>query len=264
MKLTGFSWEVEFDRLRTLMGAELVTIGLDIPLGKINCTDDGTLEYLGRKVVVYIRDQYNRRHSPALLNKFHVANCSTLQEKRDAGEYNKRYVVATRTDGKFIVNFRGGEKEVECKLYVCKNCLTELNYKNYVCEKSAGDKIVKSFDLEEFFKMYGSQIIWRPPHTDKTARLNDYTPNWRQVSLRYREQKKWKCEECNADFGDKKKRRFLHVHHINKLKHNNEDENLQVLCIKCHAEKDGHNSLKNTPAYAEYQKLISRNSTNPR
>ena len=76
MNLPDFSKHVGLNQLRQNMGAELIswnsggdwksinideiliTTGMDIPSDKIEYADDGTLEYEGRKVVVYIRDQY--------------------------------------------------------------------------------------------------------------------------------------------------------------------------------------------------------------
>ncbi|MDE0316508.1 MAG: hypothetical protein OXM61_16600 [Candidatus Poribacteria bacterium] len=114
---------------------KLETIGIVAPLDKIELDDDGTLVYKERKVVVYIRDQYAYGDDPEQLYKFHVADCSTLKQMREQNRY-ERYVIATRTDGKFIVKFPdiGGfrDKGVERRLYVCKNCLSYLNYGDYI------------------------------------------------------------------------------------------------------------------------------------
>ena len=142
MNLPDFSKHVELNQLQQNMGAELiswnsgedwqpinidkilVTTGIGIPPpDEIEYADDGTLEYGGRKLVVYIRDQY--RLSDATreqLNRFHVADCVTLQDMRRLDNYEK-YVVTYRRDGKFIVNFLHDQvKEAERELYVCKYC----------------------------------------------------------------------------------------------------------------------------------------------
>ena len=107
MKLPDFSKYVRLNQLRQQMGAELiswnsggdwdpididgllVTTGIDIPPDEIEYAPDGTLEYEGRKVVVYIRDQYvldsyklvdpDELVDPEQLCKFHVADCPTLR-----------------------------------------------------------------------------------------------------------------------------------------------------------------------------------------
>ena len=68
MKLPDFSEDEKLNELLQLMGAELVpwqsgidgmlvTMGIEISQEEIEYAPDGTLEYEGRKVVVYIRDQ---------------------------------------------------------------------------------------------------------------------------------------------------------------------------------------------------------------
>lgn len=290
MNLPDFSKHVGLNQLRQNMGTELISwnsggvwdvinidkilekTGIDIPPGDLEYAADGTLEYEGRKVVVYIRDQYvpsdsNREQ----LCKFHVADCVTLQGMRQSNRY-ERYVVTTRTDGKFIVNFLGEswyrdkEEEVERRLYVCKNCLSRLNYNGYKSYGYSGygqrkkNAIRESFDLREFFERYGSQITREPTHTDITAPLNTYPPNWNQISHRYKEKRNWECEECGINLRDERK--FLHVHHINGQKNNNNDKNLLSLCIGCHANKPQHHQLRSHPDYWEYMRWFNQKEFN--
>ena len=263
MNLPDFSQDEGFNRLRERMGAELiawksegiwdpinideilVTTGVDTSLDDVGAADDGTLEYRGRRVVVYIRDQV-MAYQPY---KFHVADCDTLQNMRQSGR-SERYVVATRTDGMFIVNTfeedRVIERDAEHRLFVCRNCLKRLNYKNYdTARYIERTRICESFDLREFFEVYPSQIKREPTHTDTTAPLNHYTEDWPQVSLRHREQKDWRCERCCIDFGAPERRQLLHVHHINGIRHDNSAGNLRVLCIDCHSEEPLHRHMRN-------------------
>ena len=285
MKLPDFSEDDGLNGLRQQMGAPLiswksggdwepididgmlVTTGIEISPDEIEYAPDGTLEYEGRKVVVYIRDQYNSYKlvdpdelDPEQLCKFHVADCPTLKTMRSQNRY-ERYVVATRTDGKFTVNFLDGgrliEKGVECRLYVCKNCLHKLNYKNYRSRRMPKKdeikaKIRESFDLKAFFERYGSRIAIEPPDTDRTAPVNKYSSDWPQISRHYKEKVGWRCEECGTDLGEGK--RFLTVHHINGLKNESSNENLQALCIGCHAEQYQHQHMKSKPRYEEYRR----------
>lgn len=272
MNLPDFMVDARLNRLRQQMGAELIrwspesswepiqVTGLDIRPEDIKVRPRGTLEYNGRTVVVYIRDQYRSSDSgPEQLNRIHIADCKTLRQMRQQGKY-KRYVVTTRTDGMFIVNFLGvfgsGSREegVERRLYVCINCLNSLNYKGY--RRFGGQKqktIRDSFDLKEFFEMYSSQITNIPTDTDTTAPRNDYTLDWDNVSQRCREQAGWRCSNCQDYLGEDGKKRFLHVHHVDGVKYNNSNDNLQVLCIICHADID--NQLKHSPDYVQYQRI---------
>ena len=237
--------------------------GLDTDLVHIVNPGDGTLVYEDRRVAVYIRDQYNSSDSasePETLNKVHVADCPTLQHMRRQEKYDVRYVATARIDGMFVVNFLGqfgsgdATKGVKCRLYVCKNCLRRLNYKNY---NEIGPpervEIKEFFNLGEFFEVYGSHITSPPMHTDTTAPVNMYTSDWDSVSLRCRIEANWRCSKCSDYLGDENNRRFLHVHHIYGRKYDNRAQNLQVLCIVCHAEID--DQLKNSPEYAEYRRI---------
>ena len=286
MRLPDFSNHVRLNDLRQQMGAELiswnsggdwepididgllVTTGIDIPPDEIEYAPDGTLEYEGRKVVVYIRDQYvldsYELVDPEQLCKFHVADCSTLKTMRSQNRYD-RYVVATRTDGKFIVNFLVGGRihdkgeGIECRLYVCKNCLKKLNYKNYR-RTPKKEEIRESFDLKAFFEIYGSQIISKPTDTDKTAPVNEYSSDWRQIARDYKEKVGWRCEECNIDLREGKE--FLAVHHINALKNDNGDENLRALCLHCHAEQFQHQHIKSSPKYKKFLRWRNQKQLN--
>lgn len=76
----------------------ITTRGITVESDDVKVALNGTLEYQGRKVVLYIRDV--KGHLP----KYHVVNCRTLKDMRSIGKY-KRYVVTRRTDGEFILNF---------------------------------------------------------------------------------------------------------------------------------------------------------------
>ena len=280
MRLPDFLEHVGLNRLRGQMEAELIpwnsganwipisieeiliTTGLDISPDEIEYAPDGTLEYQGQRVIVYIRDQYHRDeyalHSyelidPEHLCRFHVADCPTLSQMRRQGRYD-RYVVATRRDGRFTVNFLDGnrliEQEVECRLYVCRRCLDRLNYQNYRNRRTQRDEIRDSFDLNEFFEMYNSRIAIESTGTDITASVNQYPPNWDRISRNYRETVRWQCEECDIDLTDR--REFLEVHHINGLRNENRKDNLCALCINCHAEQFQHQHIKPTRYYQAF------------
>ena len=81
---------------------------------------------------------------------------------------------------------------------------------------------------------------YEPPKHDKEG----YSRNWAIISRAIRDEREWTCEECNIELKDSKaKRRILHVHHRDRNKKNNHETNLQVLCISCHSNREGHNHL---------------------
>ena len=275
MNLPDFMADARLNQLRQQMGAELIrwspetswepieVTGLDIRPEDIETRPGGTLEYNGRTVIVYIRDQYGSSDSEShQLNKVHVADCSTLETMRRQGRY-ERYVVTTRTDGLFIVNFLGSfgsglqEEGVECRLFVCINCLRRLSYKNYNSRRRSEQREIREFfDFEEFFRQYGSQIASPPTQTDITAPTNIYPPDLAQIARHYKERMRWRCEQCREYLGDENMRKFLHVHHVNGLRHDNRNENLRSLCIACHAEQPQHQHLENTSDFREYLRIL--------
>ena len=277
MNLPDFLKYAPLNRLRQMMGAELKewglglnwqrfdpeewrrleSEGLEVPLEDVIPANDGTLEYREEKIILYIRDQRISGYKGGY--RFHVAECKTLEDMRRKGRY-ERYVVTKNRTGKFVVNrfFWAGfvEKDEECELPVCKNCLRRLNYKRYNYESSTvKDEIWRSFDIIEFFGKYPSRITKLPKHTDKTAPLDSYTSDWEVISNRYRVSVNWTCEECGINLKDHKS--FLHVHHKNGVEADNSRENLQALCIGCHALKPDHIHLKNSPDYFKFRQLTS-------
>ncbi len=268
MKLPDFKAHSLFNRLRTQMDARLVdwsegglwnsidideileTTGHDISPEELTVSKDGTLEYKGRKVVVYIRDQLVR-YKPY---KFHVADCKTLMQMKLNNRYD-RYVVSNRTDGTFTTNTtqhgRIVEKDIDESLSICWNCMIRLNYNGFTnSNQQTKNMILKSFNLAEFFEKYTSQIKVEPTHTNVTAPANVYAVHWDNISRQFRERKNWQCEECRISLYDK--REYLHVHHKDGNKNNNISENLQALCIACHANLPYHDHLLRTSEFIAY------------
>lgn len=208
-------------------------------------TDEGFITSDGRRVIVYINNQpiqYFKSEGGSTY-KFHLTWCRTLDSMSRNGRY-KKYVVSSKTDGFFHINYVDGEKivrqEVE-KLYVCKNCLKALNWHGYE-HKGYKDKekIYDDFDLEEFFSAYKNDneanFASVPEENDITAPPNIYDKDWKVLSQIYRERHNWTCEECHRQM-KMDERHLLHVHHRDGVKSNCKPSNLVVLCADCHQKK---------------------------
>jgi hypothetical protein len=239
----------------------LVTDGADVPINDVFVNPNGTLEYLGRRILVYIRDQH------AFNYKFHFVDCTTLKTMRQQNRYN-RYVVTERTDGYFVVNReneRGEKIRREDKLGVCKCCLKEFNYQNYnnLTQREQSDKINK-FNIEEFFNFCEQTGIMssllRPKYSDITAPIDEYPEDWEAISKERRRIKSYKCEECGLLLEQDK--HLLQVHHVDHCRYNNSPDNLRVLCIRCHSHQTGpgHNRLRHKEEFAEFQKKYGNNN----
>ena len=235
------------------LGTKGVVVGND----EVKPASNGTLEYQGRKVILYIRDVKGS------LPKYHVVNCSTLVSMQSRGKH-KRYVVTRRTDGEFILNFADNlsrENPETHRLDICKNCLWgKLKLRNvYDPDK---------FPLLDWFNAIdpGYQpppidTLYGPRTTPVTGPVSNYPPDWNLRSLQCRERAKWKCKECGIDL--KHDRKFLHAHHLIGTRYNR-PEDLIALCIGCHAKQfgGGHQSLTHLPEYQEFMEKYGKYGNN--
>jgi len=280
MKLVDFTEHEGFNRLRAAMQAERVVWkapfaeltkeqairlrnGVSFEdISKIPRDTAGLYQVDGRRVVVYIRDQVSNDAKKGVSNyKYHLCDCGTLKTMHRSGRYKRRYVVSNRDDGFFRVNrVKYGQvesRDEKVKMELCRNCWHDL--------QSLGHGIYfgndyNKFNLKEYFENVGTSLIEElPAHTDITSPLNEYSPRQRELSIIIRKNRNWKCEKCGIDFSKEKVRKFLHVHHRDGQKSNNSSDNLEVLCVRCHAERPQHAHLRNTPSFGECLKYIEEN-----
>ena len=225
----------------------ITTRGITVESDDVEFAPNGTLEYQGRKVVLYIRDVRGS------LPKYHIVNCQTLKGMRNAGRY-RRYVITRRTDGEFILNFSDNLQRDNPETYrldICKNCLwQELNMR-YLS--------VNAFPLADWFNAIdpGYQpppidTLYGPRTTPVTGPISHYPPDWNLRSFQCREKAGWKCEECSIDLGVDRK--FLHAHHLRGTRYN-QPKDLRALCIGCHAEQHLHDRMRGLPDYLKFMEL---------
>lgn len=205
---------------------------------------DGLLSYRGRQVLLYIQD-HGTKAQEAILDpnagkRYHVAECRTLQKMRNEGRF-ERYVVTNDITGEFHITgsdyMTRQPVEGKSRLYICKNCLTYLNYKGY--SKPGNYSAFKHFYLDEFFQAYSSFFTHLPQR--KMGVKEGYTNDWSEVSRNFRQEKSYTCEKCNVRLLNQPK--LLHVHHINGVKSDNRKANLKALCADCHSKEAFHGSM---------------------
>jgi len=210
--------------------------GVDVSLEDLELRG-GLLTLKGQQVLLYIKDHRFRDDvltDPERGNRFHVADCRTLQEMRAKNRF-QRYVATERRSGKFKIDCKDINDhvyETESTLLVCKNCLTLLDYNNYSLNRSA---VWDAFDLDEFFGMYATFFPYRPTRMDEIAIPEQYVKDWSPLSRYVRENQNWTCEKCGITLDGAAERKWLHTHHKNGRPSDNRMANLEALCIECHA-----------------------------
>jgi len=258
----SFSPSYRPDKLTLAELEQLATDGKDVSIEDVVVLEDGTLSYKNSRVLVYIRD-FSQNGGRYWVPRFHVADCRTLQQQRQQNHFG-RYVVATRDDGFFQVNLirRGRQVTSELmRLDVCQNCLDNLAFDGFSLSLPTQRRliIVSQFTIRGFFEKFPRSLLsFRPDGHADTAPVNNYSVDFGQISKRVRERRGWRCERCRRDFSRATDREYLHVHHKNGMKNENREENLQVLCLGCHADEPHHAHLKNLAEYREFVRRFGR------
>lgn len=221
--------------------------GIEVDLGELDSLGN-LLTYKGRQILLYIPDQgtyiKDVLAGESEGKKFHVAHCKTLEQMRMAQRF-ERYVATTKLDGIFPVNgldkWGGGEVQGEARLFVCKNCLSKLNYKQSKLSPAVRNRVRNEFAITDFFETYSSCFPHIPKRDVMDKGSGAYAENWREISEQIRAAAHWTCSHCKIDLSDHK--HLLHVHHVDGNKGNNTPGNLRPLCAPCHREQPLHSAI---------------------
>lgn len=76
-------------------------------------------------------------------------------------------------------------------------------------------------------------------------RKADYHKNWKEIAWDKKEKAGWKCQHCGHP-DDYEAGYVLTVHHLNRVKSDNSEENLAALCQRCHLRFE-HTAMRTTP-----------------
>ncbi len=231
---------------------------IDIQLGagfEVDFTDikfeTGLASYEGRQVLLYIKDHsYGNKLEQAIKdgksgNRYHVADCSKLEEMRKKGRL-ERYVVTNKLDGIFKISRGSTEnretQEGESKLQICQFCLDAINYQGFknIPRGPKRQNFVATFNLSDFFDTYSSFFKFMPSGIADNQK-ESYSDDWKQVSNTVKEKYQFICQQCGVDLNSNK--RLLQTHHKNGVKTDNTDVNLTPLCADCHRKQPFHTHL---------------------
>jgi hypothetical protein len=258
MGATEIRWKSS-GRLTNLQLQKLSSIeGLERTLEDIEMDEHGLMYIDGQPVILFIKDTWNTadmlNHDPKGPNRirFHVVgDCTTMEQMKRRKRYD-RYTFTANQGGKFLL-FARKEKysnlkvKVTAELAVCMNCLIRLKYKG-----SGHDGIGKpnnetraakeKFNIKNFFNNFVQTLISKPKFSEISYPEPEYTAEFEMIKKKLKEAWKYKCSnsECKVDLSLLAYRAMLHCHHIDGNPGNNNEHNLEVLCICCHAEKGWH------------------------
>lgn len=216
---------------------------------------DGTLVKVNLYIATKETDKYYLNSIDEKdLYKYHIYQCTTISTMFNTGRKH-RYKLNTREDGTFFYRFHDSNGQLlkenqNQKLNVCKNCLKKFLRKKYV-----SDYDVQKFDLKEFHNQHNSFFNFDTSSLEKgeNATPNVYSPKWTKISNQMKSRFNYTCQECEWKPKNEYQKKFIHTHHQNGDKANNYQENLKVLCIKCHADVDNyHTRIKSSQNYKEF------------
>ena len=96
-------------------------------------------------------------------------------------------------------------------------------------------------------------LIIREPETTFDYQSKEF----RKLSQRVRESVKWRCEQCGINLSND--HLYLDTHHIWGTQYNSLND-LEALCIGCHAEQSayGHLRLKSEARYQEFMQRYGK------
>lgn len=197
--------------------------------GKILFKRDGIyLLHNGKewKGYMYMRDY---RVSDYGLPKFHLVKCEKIREFISNHLFNQ-YYIWSNADTVDVMERWGGGVHKDCNLSLCGYC------KNELIGHSSSSSTVGFYETIKKEIMADQKVV--------QVDINGRTLDWDKISKEYRQKKDYCCERCGIKAQTKADYRFFHVHHKDGNKVNNNEENLECLCILCHSKIDDYHLNK--------------------
>ena len=232
------------------IGEKLIDSAIPVNKSEIAGRPGELLEYKGRKVCAYIRDQkatinfYNKTSD----YRYHLCNCGTLQSMRNIGREH-RYLTTQRSNGLFEAHdltstpIRSGLVRME----LCQNCIQILKQKNIFSFP---------FSLKEYYKRHDSYAPITIKTVEEVRNIQTYSPNQQQISKEYRRATNFTCQVCSVHCSDSSG--LLHLHHEDGNPANNDRFNLKVLCVDCHSKQPRHGRMLANPKFKRQINMITK------
>lgn len=232
------------------IGKRLIDSAIPVSKSEIAQKPGELLEYKGRKVVAYIRDQkaavnFYRNRSEY---RYHLCNCSTLQSMRDIGREH-RYLATQRKDGMFEAHDLTVDPVQKgiVQMDLCKNCMEILWRK---------EKYFTPFNSKQYFEKNDSYTPKTIKKIEEVRATQTYSPKQNDYSREYRKACNHKCQICSVDCSEFTG--LLHLHHVNGNPANNQRHNLQILCVDCHSKQPLHGRMLRNPEFKRQIDMITK------
>lgn len=183
-----------------------------------------------RQVFLYKKDYRLEKYG---LPRFHICRCQVIEEFIASGGFKSHYYKTNSVPVTIIDLDDFNEKKKISNLPLCTYC-QRLFYKNTNID-------LNNATSEEFVEMLKAQ-----DNSEDEVDLFGYVRDWDMISKHIREEKDYTCENCGLQITDLYDRQYIHVHHIDGEKLNNNKSNLKCLCFYCHAHVDNNHKRKLT------------------
>lgn len=188
--------------------------------GKIRFSEDGIyLIHEGKEWKGYMYMPTYRIQQYSSMPRFHLTRCDTIEKIFSSGfgslykwSNNKLNDITDRDTNKI---------HKDQKLQLCSNCQ---------------QSIFGIINTEDFFDTLNAEIPQEIVNVE--VDIFGYVLNWEQISRVYKKEKEYTCEECGIKIENSYDKRFIHTHHKDGNKLNNRKDNLECVCVLCHAFKD--------------------------
>lgn len=176
-------------------------------------TDKDGKEWLGYVYKKYYNFSYGNEP------KFHLCDCRTIEGwGRDAYMFTNTDKVECYDSGN-----ENQKRNVE-NLSMCKNCIKE--------------RLANNLPVWRTSKQFVNNIKKSNPNPSVEVDKWGYTKEWHEHRKTCMEKNHYTCERCGIKLLGVLNCSFLEVHHKNGIKSDDRENNLECLCIKCHAMVD--------------------------
>lgn len=232
------------------IGERLVDSAIPVNFNEIYGRPGELLEYKGRKVCAYIRDQkstinFNNKTSDY---RYHLCNCGALKSMKNIGREH-RYLATQRSDGLFeahdLTTRPIGKGFVRMQL--CQFCMQILREKGIY---------FTPFNLKSYYERNDSYTPKTIKRIEEVREIQTYSPDQHQISLKYRKANNFLCQICLVDCSESTG--LLHLHHDDGDPSNNDRLNLKALCVDCHSKQPRHGHMLANPQFERQISIITQ------